>query len=132
MSEKVDPIQQIASTMARSSIEEKEAFLLKEFKARPDLLSRLEDIVIEETPIRFDTAFGDGFDIDSNEYKFVITYNWRIRMITDHERVLRYINQERVKLEALGHPDPSPEAKDNQIAHLAEKAWGFIRDGVKL
>ena len=123
-------VEKLARDMARSGAEEKEAFLVNYLKGHPEYLRRIEDLVIEEAPIKTDTVFNDDFD--SNEYKFVITYNWRIREITDEERVLRYVRREYEKLSAQWRSDPTPEIKETHRVNLTNLAWRFIQQGVKL
>lgn len=130
MEEADDVVSKLAKGLARSGLKEKEAFLIKQLNARPDLMRRLEDIVIEEAPMRFDTKLGDDFDIEKNQYKFVVTYNWRIRMITDEERVQRYVDR---RYEEFASRFPtSSEIEDQYREHERAKAWELVRQGVKL
>lgn len=131
MTDAPDFLAKLARDMAQGAVEEKEAFLLKQFKAQPSLLRRIEDIVIEETPMQFSPVMTDEFDIESNEYKFAVTYNLRIRTITNAERVQRYINREFEKI-AAHVPDLSLEAEESIRADLDKKGWYFIREGVLL
>lgn len=126
-----DFVSKLAHDMARSGVEAKESYLLEQFKNRPSLLSRLEDIVLEESPMTMDTLLDDDFALENNSYKFVITYKYRLRLITDEERVHRYV-ESRIKERNAVHGPARPEVEAVQRAHYQEKAWGFIRDGVKL
>ena len=126
--EPADTIEKIVQGMVRGSVEAKEAHLLREFKSRPDLLRRIEDIVVEEYPTNFNVLVENVGD----EANFITTYTWRIRMITDEERVDRYVHSEFKKFAATVPDGVSPEVELSMRARLTESAWKFIREGVKL
>lgn len=122
----------LARSMARSSVEEKEAFLVRYLTDHPELLLRIEDLVLEEAPIKFDTVLNDTFDIESNDYKFVVSYKWRIRPITDEERVLRYVDREYAKIKSYLAKEPDAEFERTQRERLSERGWCLIKDEVRI